>query len=57
MGVWEILLIIACVAIVVGVIVSRVIAKKKGKSSCDCGCSSCDACRYCAEAKEKKNEK
>lgn len=57
MGVWEILLIIACVAIVVGVIVSRIIAKKKGKSSCDCGCSSCAACRYCAEAKEKKNEK
>lgn len=57
MGVWEILLIIACVAIVVGVIVSRVIAKKKGKSSCDCGCSSCAACRCCAEAKEKKNEK
>ena len=56
MGVWEILLIIGCVAIVVGVIASRIVAKKKGKSACDCGCSDCAACKYCKQAKEKSDK-
>ena len=50
----EILLIIGCVAIVVGVITSRIIARKKGKSTCDCGCdcSACAACHRCAGKKD-----
>ena len=54
MSPWEIVLIVACVLFVGGVVTARIIAKKKGKSSCDCGCSDCAACRYCAEAKKKK---
>ena len=54
---WQVLLIVGCVAIVVGVIVSRIVAKKKGKPSCDCGCSDCAACRLCKEAKEKNKTK
>ncbi len=57
MSAWEILLIIGCVAIVVGVIVSRIVAKKKGKSSCDCGCSDCSACKMCQQYKEKDEKK
>ena len=50
----EVLLIVACVAIVAGVIASRIVARKKGKPLCDCGCdpSLCAACRHCAEKKE-----
>ena len=51
---WEILLIVACVAIVLGVIVSRIVARKKGKVSCGCGCSDCSACKLCKEARERK---
>ena len=57
MTVWEILLIVACVAIVVGVVVSRIVARKKGKPTCDCGCSDCSACKYCEELKEKEKQK
>ena len=56
MGVWEILLIIGCASVVVGVVVSRIVARKKGKPSCDCGCSDCAACKYCREAREKANK-
>ena len=51
MGVLEILLIVACAAIVISVITVSVIRKKQGKSSCDCGCSSCP---YCDSCKSKK---
>ncbi len=54
---WYVLLIGGCSAIVVGVVASRIIAKKKGKPSCDCGCSGCSACAYCKQAKEKKENK
>ena len=54
---WYVLLIGGCSAIVVGVIVSRILAKRKGKPSCDCGCSGCSACAYCKQAKEKKENK
>lgn len=48
MGPFEIILIIVCVAIVVGVCAASIIRKKKGKSSCDCGgdCSCCSHCSY-----------
>lgn len=41
MGFFEILLIVLCALIVIGVIVKSVIDKKKGKSSCGCDCSKC----------------
>lgn len=55
MGVPEIILIIACVAIVVGVSVTAYVNKKKGKCSCDCGgdCAHCNACRNLNKPKEK----
>lgn len=47
MGLPEILIICACALIVVGVVVARIIRKKKGKCSCDCGgdCCHCQACK------------
>ena len=53
---WEVLLIVGCVAVVLGVILSRVIAHKKGKGGCDCGCSDCSACQYCRQIKRKENK-
>ena len=46
MGPLEILLIIGSSAIVIGVVISSIIRKKKGKCSCDCGgdCAHCAAC-------------
>ena len=46
MGVAEIILIVFCASVVVGVIISSVIRKKQGKCSCDCGgdCSHCHSC-------------
>ena len=47
MGIWEILLIIGCAVIVIGVITASIIRKVKGKPSCDCGCSgNCSCCAY-----------
>ena len=40
----EILVIIACVLIVGGVILSTIINKKKGKTSCGCDCAHCSGC-------------
>ncbi len=54
---WQVLLIVGCVAIVAGVVVSRNVASKKGKPSCDCGCSDCAACRACKAAREKLKDK
>ena len=45
----DIVLIIGCVAVVLGVAIAAIIRKKKGKSSCggDCGCcGACSACKY-----------
>ncbi|MEG1520831.1 MAG: FeoB-associated Cys-rich membrane protein [Clostridia bacterium] len=47
----EIIVIIACSAIVVGVIISAIIRKKHGKSSCDCG-SNCANCQYHCDHKK-----
>lgn len=44
----EIILIALCAAVVIGVIVTAIIRKKQGKSSCggDCGCcGGCSACK------------
>ncbi len=57
MGAPEIILIVACAALVIGVIVARILRKKKGKGGCDCGCSDCSACHYCAAAKAKQEKK
>ena len=42
----EIILIVVCAAVIVGVLISFVIRKKKGKCSCDCGgdCPHCAGC-------------
>lgn len=56
MGVGEILLIIGCAVIVAGVIITAVIRKKQGKSSCDCGCGCC-GCTACHKGKKETEEK
>ena len=52
----DIVLIIGCVAVVLGVAIAAIIRKKKGKSSCggDCGC--CGACSAC-KSMQKDNKK
>ena len=49
----EIIVIISCVLIVVGVILKSVIDKKKGKSSCGCDCSHCSGCSNCKKDAKK----
>ena len=46
LGVWEILLIIACAAIVISFVVVSIVRKKKGKPSigCDGCCKHCSGC-------------
>ena len=56
MGIWEILLIVACAAIVIGVVTASVIRKKQGKCSCDCG-GDCAHCAACIAAQKKKQTK
>ena len=50
MGVLEIIVIAGSVAIVLGVLVAAIIRKKKGISSCDCGCD-CAHCKGCGVKK------
>lgn len=40
-GAGEIILIAACAAVVIGVIVAAIVRKKKGKPSCGCDCANC----------------
>ena len=40
----EVVVIIACVLIVGGVILSAILNKKKGKTSCGCNCAHCSGC-------------
>ncbi|MBS1456543.1 MAG: FeoB-associated Cys-rich membrane protein [Clostridia bacterium] len=56
MGVGEIILVIACALIVVGVVVSVIIKKKQGKHSCDC-CSDCSHCNCCSQPEKKTDKK
>ncbi len=51
---FEILLIVFCVAIVAGVIISSIVRRKQGKCSGDCGCD-CSHCAMCHQAQ--KNER
>ena len=44
MGIEEILVIIACSGIVIGVIISSYIRRKKGKTCCG-DCSACSSCK------------
>ncbi len=52
MGLLEIILIVFCVAVVVSVIVTSIIRKKKGKTSCGCDSSSCSYCSSCNSHKK-----
>lgn len=56
MGIWEILLIAACAAVVIGVAVASYIRKKQGKCSCDCGgdCAHCKACKNSEKVNREK---
>ena len=56
MGAWEIVLIIACSLIVIGVIVSVIVKKAKGKPTCDCGCE-CSHCSGHCHAQENEDVK
>lgn len=58
MGAWEIILIIACAAIVLGVAISFIVKKAKGKPTCDCGsdCAHCKGCAYCESLAQKQKE-
>lgn len=53
LGIGEIVLIIACAALVVGVAVAAIARRVKGRTSCDCAeCSGC--CERCkADVKQK----
>ena len=56
MGWKEIVLIVACVAVVAAVAITSYIRKKQGKCSGDCGwdCSHCSRCSYANKGKKKK---
>jgi len=51
---YEILLIVAAAAFVIGIAVWQIIRKVKGKGGCDCGCSDCSACAACRKHSEEK---
>lgn len=53
MGAWEIVLIVVCALIVVGVAISLIVKKLKGKPiTCDCDC--CDGyCEHCSKCVQK----
>ncbi len=62
MGPLEIILIIVCAAVVIGVIASRIIKRIQGKPTCDCGecggnCAHCQAAKAAAEKTAQKNKK
>lgn len=54
---YEILLIVAAAAFVVGVIVWQIIRKKQGKGGCDCGCSHCSGNCFACKPKKEENQK
>lgn len=53
-GMWEILLIIACAAIVISFVVVSIVRKKKGKPSigCDGCCEHCNGCCHGSVSKK-----
>ena len=44
---YEILIILAACAIVIGVIAASVIRRKHGKTGCGCDCADCGHCSAC----------
>ena len=52
---WDYVIIVFAVGVVASVVISSIIAKKKGKSGCGCDCSSCSACSACRKTEEDKN--
>ncbi|MDY6367198.1 MAG: FeoB-associated Cys-rich membrane protein [Clostridia bacterium] len=55
MGVLEIILIAVCAALVIGVVITSIIRKKQGKTSCDCGCDCCHCSGCSSKPKSTKN--
>ncbi|MBR5005560.1 MAG: FeoB-associated Cys-rich membrane protein [Clostridia bacterium] len=54
MGIWDYIIIGVVAAAVAGAVISIVISKKRGKSSCGCGnCADCGYNGSCASTKEK----
>lgn len=51
---YEILLIVAAAAFVIGVGIYSIVRRKKGKGGCDC-CSDCAHCTHCVTEEKKKN--
>ena len=58
MGIAEIIVIIVCAAVVVGVFIAWLIRKKQGKCGGDCGgdCAHCNMCMRAAEEAKRKAE-
>ena len=54
MGVFEIVLIILCVVVVVGVFAKWLYNFKKGKPSCSCGCKNCPSSGLCHKKKDEE---
>ena len=52
LGVGEIIVIVACAAVVLGVVIGAVVRKKKGKCAC---CDECDGCTHCTQCADKNN--
>lgn len=58
---YEILIIIAACAVVIGVIAASIVRKKHGKTGCGCdcggcpGCAGCSACRSAADKETKQH--
>ena len=54
LGAGEIILIVACAAVVLGVAIAVILRKKKGKCGC---CDECDGkCSHCAEMQQNKRK-
>ncbi len=53
MSAMDIIIIIGCALAVIGAIVSTILNKKRGKTSCGCDCANCSGC--CNQANKNKN--
>lgn len=53
----EIIVIIVCSLIVLGVVIMALINKKKGKTSCGCDCANCKGCTHKNSYKTDKVQK
>lgn len=51
MNLATIIVLLIVVAVFVGIIAKTIIDKKKGKSSCSCGCSGCSMSEICHQKK------